>query len=212
MNPVLSKVDDLSRASHSYLEPTDACFFFGEYTARQGYAYSDFNQLIFNLKKPVSRRALAEYQYKRDAINQSIDLLKSIQLLNETAALLVPVPPSHAKISPDYDDRLVQILQGGCEGRRDLSPCELVVQDSDLPPFHSTDANRMTPQELVRHYRLDQTQAGQVRDHLIIFDDVLTTGSHFKAMTLLLKQHFPQANISGLFLTRRVIKDVQPTA
>ena len=44
-------VGDLERPDHWYLDPTDVCAFFGEYTARAGYGHSSTNQLIHNLKK-----------------------------------------------------------------------------------------------------------------------------------------------------------------
>ncbi len=40
-------------------------------------------------------------------------------------------------------------------------------------------------------------------DAIIIFDDVLTTGAHFKAVEAVLRTHFPELPIAGLFLARR---------
>ncbi|AOV54766.1 hypothetical protein A4C47_17660 [Escherichia coli O157:H7] len=37
---------------------------------------------------------------------------------------------------------------------------------------------------------------------MVIFDDVLTAGSHFKAMKSLILQHIPEACILGLFVAR----------
>jgi hypothetical protein len=34
----LTKVDELTRQDHYWLEPDDECLFLGEYTARKGYA------------------------------------------------------------------------------------------------------------------------------------------------------------------------------
>lgn len=46
----LTRIDELIREQHYHLEDGDLCYFFGEYTARQGAAYSETNQLIMNLK------------------------------------------------------------------------------------------------------------------------------------------------------------------
>lgn len=46
----LTLIDELIRKQHHYLEDGDLCYCFGEYTARQGTAYSKTNQLIINLK------------------------------------------------------------------------------------------------------------------------------------------------------------------
>ena len=40
------------------------------------------------------------------------------------------------------------------------------------------------------------------------FDDVLTTGAHFKAVQALLQSQFPQTEIVGLFIARRVPETV----
>jgi predicted amidophosphoribosyltransferase len=37
-----------------------------------------------------------------------------------------------------------------------------------------------------------------------LFDDVLTTGAHFRAAHSVLKRAFPNARIIGLFIARRV--------
>ena len=43
-----------------------------------------------------------------------------------------------------------------------------------------------------------------------IFDEVLTTGAHFKAVQELLQVQFAQAKIIGLFIARRVPETVDP--
>ncbi len=88
------------------------CFYMGEYTARGGFAASETNQLILNLKKPMERRHLPDWHYKGRAINTAADDLKRLLGRNGIDALtFVPVPPSKAKADPAYDDRLSQILQ-----------------------------------------------------------------------------------------------------
>ena len=50
----LSRIDDLTRSDHTFIEADDECLYLGEYNARKGYQFSETNNLIFNLKKPVS--------------------------------------------------------------------------------------------------------------------------------------------------------------
>ena len=64
----LTKVDALAQ-DHWYLDESDECYFFGEYTAGGGYQFSPTNQLIFNLKKGVERRNQPEWRYKEQAIH-----------------------------------------------------------------------------------------------------------------------------------------------
>ena len=66
----LSKIDDLTRPDHTFIEAADECLYLGEYTAKKGYQFSDTNQLIFNLKKPMDRRGQPGWSYKRSAVEK----------------------------------------------------------------------------------------------------------------------------------------------
>jgi hypothetical protein len=67
----LTKIDDLSRPDHTYLTAADDCYFIGEYTARQGYAFSSTNNLIVNFKKSVQTRNTSQWPHKERAIGQA---------------------------------------------------------------------------------------------------------------------------------------------
>ncbi len=43
---------------------------------------------------------------------------------------------------------------------------------------------------------------------IAIFDDVLTAWTHFRAMKTVLSRAFPDAPISGVFITRRVFPEI----
>jgi hypothetical protein len=53
---ILQQIDDSVLHDHFYLEMNDKCYFYGEYAGRQGYTFSEMNQLIFNFKKPMKAR------------------------------------------------------------------------------------------------------------------------------------------------------------
>ena len=108
----LTEVDDLTRPDHSYLTEDDHCYFIGEYTARQGFAYSATNSLILNFKKTLDRRGRPEWRYKERALQTSAAAFR--RALNPEALdglTFVPVPPSKAKGDPLYDDRLTRMLR-----------------------------------------------------------------------------------------------------
>ncbi len=79
---MLTKVDELNLPDHFYLDRDDECYFIGEYTAGKGFAFSRTNQLIYNLKKSVDRRGLADYRHKEEAIATAAHSLG--QFLNPT--------------------------------------------------------------------------------------------------------------------------------
>jgi hypothetical protein len=199
------KIDALTLADHYYLDAQDICYYTGEYTAGEGHAYSETNQLIHNFKKSVDRRGTAQWQYKERAILQAAALFRAA-IKGDARITFVPIPPSKAKDDPLYDDRLLRMLNAVCEGRHtDIR--ELVLQKQSLPAAHLSDA-RPTPDELIANYELDERLAEQPPTTIFVVDDVLTTGCHFKAVKRVLGQRFPERHIIGLFIARRAPKAV----
>ena len=76
---------------------------------------------------------------------------------------------------------------------------ELVVQNASTIASH-TATNRPSPEAIMTNYQLNEQLLEGCRPWIVIFDDVLTAGSHFKAMKSLILQHIPEACILGLFV------------
>ncbi|EAA2597004.1 hypothetical protein DNM18_27435, partial [Salmonella enterica subsp. enterica] len=189
----LTRIDELIREQHYYLEDGDLCYFFGEYTARQGAAYSETNQLIMNLKKGNERRGLQDYRYKGIATERVARMITST-IGNLDEYTFVPVPPSKCQSDAAYDDRMTAILRIAQTLNPVMDYRELVLQNVSTVASHASAANRPSPDEIMANYRLDENLRAGCRDNIVIFDDVLTAGSHFKAMKRFLLQFFPEAN------------------
>ncbi len=199
----LTKVDDLARPDHYYLTATDDCYFLGEYTARKGYAFSTTNQLILNFKKPVSARNTPQWKYKERAIGEAAAAFRTAltgDLLN--ALTLVPVPPSKAKADPLYDDRLLRMLNA-IRPKPAPDIRELIVQRANMAAAHEQ-AIRPKPDEIAANYTLDPALRTPPPQAIGLFDDVLTSGAHFRAASGVLQQAYPGVRIIGLFIARRV--------
>jgi len=174
---MLTKIDELTLPDHWHLDNDDECYFIGEYTAGKGFAFSDSNQLIFNLKKSVERRHHTDWIWKERAIRRAASmLLDSLNPPFLETATFVPVPPSRVSDDPLYDDRMSQVL-------RRLGPHvdvrELIRQMESTEGAHVA-TDRPGPQQLYDNYvvRLDLSAPTPVQ--IAIVDDVLTTGAHFK--------------------------------
>jgi hypothetical protein len=205
LNKRFLRIDALTRPDHFYLEEQDICFYAGEYTAGEGHAYSETNQLILNFKKSMDKQGTAQWQYKEHAIKQAADIFRTA--IRENALItFVPVPPSKSKTDPLYDDRMIRMLQAVCAGRNSEIR-ELVVQQKSVKAAHLAE-QRPSPDELVANYYLEESLTEPEPGIIFIVDDVLTTGCHFKAVQRMLVQRFPEARIVGLFLARRVPKSV----
>lgn len=54
----------------------------------------------------------------------------------------------------------------------------------------------------------ESVKPSDLREKIIIFDDVLTMGSHFKAIKLLLQDAYPHKKVCGLFIARSIFAPV----
>lgn len=200
------KVDEFILPQISCLTPDDGCIFFGEYAAGQGWNYSKTNSIIYNLKK---REGNPGYQYKQKAINDIAELyVRRFKLDILKDYVLVPVPPSGAKGTPEYDSRMLDILNklnSLSDGTLDVR--ELVVQKQTTGSSHLS--SRLSIPQLISLYQIDEAVVNQrpINNGIIIFDDVLTTGAHFKAMQHVLHQRFPNSSIIGVFFARTIHVD-----
>jgi hypothetical protein len=203
---VFAAIDDLLRPLYPHLTAADQCYFLREYTAGRGYAGSETNHLILNLKKPPDRRGRPEWHYKERAIEQvAREFRASVNLSALRRVTLVPMPPSKAKSDPLYDDRMLEVLRAvDVEGQLDIR--ELLRCAASMPAAHVT-AARPTVAQLIANFVVDDTLTNPTPTSIALIDDVLTTGAHFVAAKTLLTARFPGVPIRGLFVARRVFDD-----
>lgn len=199
----LSQIDGSNRDDHARLTPADLCYFLYEYTSGQTWAFSGTNSLISNFKKKPSLLDANQSYYKNRAINEAAAALQTT--LNPNAlpnVTLVPVPGSKAPDHPDYDprmDRVCKLIGQAIDVRK------LVVQTVSTEAAHEAgNGERITVQELLDVYLIDEALAQPTPTTIWIMDDVLTAGTHFKAMQTILAQRFPGIPIFGIFIARRI--------
>ena len=198
----LLTIDDWNRGDHSYLSDSDECFYLGDYTAGAGFGHSPVNNWISNLKKSVALRKTRQFEYRHKIRSMREIAAKLRAAMNPISPdiVFVPVPPSKSRDDQLYDDRMVRILEfiGGLNIR------DMVVQTVSEEPEHSSVGSRLAPRERADLYAVDESLISPIPPGVVIFDDVLTTGAHFKAVEMVLRPHFPDARFGGLFVARRV--------
>ena len=205
MGKRILKIDALTLPDHYYLDDTDECYYSGEYTAGENHAYSDTNQLIHNFKKTMDKKGTPQWQYKQQAILNAAKIIRDNIKVNANLTF-IPVPPSKAKFDPLYDDRIIQMLVNAFKGSQaDIR--EIIIQSNSSVASH-TKTVRPTPEELQNNYEIDKSLISPPPQTIIIVDDVITTGCHYKAVKNMLTQIYPNTTICGLFLARRVPKSV----
>lgn len=203
-------IDEANREEYTYIEAADTCFYLWERRSRlwregQRVDFSQYpvNGLVSNLQIPPSCRTgqPQRFYWKGKAIRYAASALSQLlpDYLRSDTVTFVPIPPSKVTTDLEYDDRLVQILQAVRPGLADIR--ELVVLDGE-----GFDAKQkgLRPADRARYYSVDESVADPEPDVIVLFDDVLTTGCHFKAIELVLTERFPRVTIAGLFLARTV--------
>jgi predicted amidophosphoribosyltransferase len=196
----LRALDHVQRADHPYLSSADRCSFLLEW--RCG------SRIVRDFKRPPSAVAFAPRRAaaKAHAVAVMADLLRAaVSRRAAEAATWVPIPPSKAYADCEFDDRLTRTLALAFRG-----------YDVDLRPLlfqvHSTLADhqgspRLSAHALLANLRVDLKLLHErpLRDGLALFDDVLTTGKHYKCCERRLREQLPETAICGVFLLRRAM-------
>lgn len=200
----LTRIDELYRAQHHFLKPDDECFFLGEYTPGAGYAHSATNHLVSNFKKTMDRQDAPEWHHKRQAIVAAGALLAAAltrEWLERTT--LVPMPPSAAMGDVMYDPRMLQTLEEMTRASGlTLDVRELLVQSRSTRSSSRSGATRLTLDEIRAVYRIDDALLEPPPRVIGLFDDLLTSGAHFRVAKETLRKRFPGVPVTGIFLAR----------
>jgi hypothetical protein len=205
----LTAIDATNREHHVFLEQDDRCWFFGEYFTAKGHQ-GVTNQLIFNFKCKPSDAAEnpARHRYKEQAIHcVAAGLRRAIPRAHAERLTWVPMPSSKTVGHADFDDRLIRTLTEAFSGYdADIRP--LLRQSTSTGADHHSAGDRLSPEALLALIELNQSllTALPLRDSIALFDDVLTTGKHFKACERRLRTSLPKdCSIIGVFIARRIL-------
>lgn len=191
------------------LTPEDVCYFLGEYHRGVGYQGPGLNNAIQNLKKPMDRKGRPEWSYKNSAIaNFAWKILNTkLYQVELSQYVWVPIPPSAAKSDPMYDDRLVQILECLRTQNKHLIFHEILASTKSRIPMHHPQGHRLTKEQLVGQWTLTMPPDLPENPTFVIFDDVITLGTTYRAAKEMLLQAYPQSKIVGVFLARTKLND-----
>lgn len=197
----LSTIDDLNREQHYHLSSSDKCYFLWEWTPTP-YALSATTNFIGNFQRETRFRGRDSWWYKEQAIaHAAIALARTVPTSWAKLATFVPVPPSKIKSDHRHDTRLMDTLRH-VSAIADVR--ELVIQDINTEPRKK----EVSPRERAANWRIDKGVTGLDPVSIVVFDDLLTGGSHFAGMKLILEREFPGVPVRGLFLARRVLLDL----
>jgi hypothetical protein len=204
----LRALDAQQCAEHAFLSAADRCHCLAEYLPGRGYRAGEVNQLIVNLKCPPLIAALdaRRWHYKQRAIDDIASALRNALGQAEVErATWIPIPTSRPAGDSDYDDRLPRILRTAF-GHYQLDLRCALYQRQAMPADHGR-ARRLSADALLRVIGLERELLVRepLRERIVLFDDVLTSGKHYKCCERRLRELLADVPISGLFVARRVL-------
>lgn len=199
-----TQIDETNCEDHPYYEEGDNWFFLWEKTSGRDYSFSETNNLISNLKKPIVSSS-GQLHYKSLAIKRCARAMR--EAINDKwlqIGTLVPVPPSKALTDPLYDNRMERVCNLIWPGVANVR--NLVIQKTSMQASHerSQGQKRITKEELIADYSINEEIALPEPTSIAIVDDMLTAGTHYRAMHHVLSRRFPQSRIVGMFVARRI--------
>ena len=177
-----------------------------EYVSRGGYRASITNDLVSNFKKRVNAPP-TELEYKKKAIeqfaNELIDFFSTIVTIDQIKhrSCMTWIPPSSAKDSPLYDNRVEQVVAKVCS-YTGITSVELFTNRNTTNPAHL--GGSRSPQDIANNLVWCGNNLLDNYSIVLIVDDVFTTGGHFVAMHNLIKGRYPNINVVGTIWAKTV--------
>jgi hypothetical protein len=199
----LSQIDHLSVGEYWYLDADDECYYVWERVSGARYDEYPTNGLIKNLQIPPSLRGQPRWYWKGQAIAYAAQALGGLIPVDwKNTSTFVPIPPSLIRTDPGHDERLLSALNSVRPRLPDIR--ELILQNENA----LSKEKHISPKERAANYRINDECNAPDPLRIILVDDVLTTGSHFKGAVMVLQDRYPGVEIVGLFLARAIRPDV----
>ena len=195
----LLKIDELLLPEHKYLTTEDECYYFMEY--RPGIR-DKTGSIIMNFKKSPAQKNQDHYKYKIKEIKSIAAIFREALPIKDDT-ILVPIPPSKRRDHPDFDDRGYRMLKIYCGQDPNADIRDIFSAKKNIGSFHDS-MSKPSFEELLANMEMDIDLCANKKSNIILVDDVITNGTHFKVCKSLLKQQFPDSTIIGVFIARRV--------
>lgn len=193
----LMKVD-LHIHSVPYLSDDDHCFYFLDYV-EGGYQASPHNSMVLNFKKDLSFKNNVSWCYREQAVRNFALMLHGALSNVANRITIIPMPTSKPQNSLKFNDRLLATigwLQVYGNNMYHIENC-LDTKEESIPSHIS--GNRK-PEDLFNNINFTFPKS-RFKEYIILIDDVLTTGAHFKVCKDILTK-YSSVNIGGIFLAK----------
>lgn len=186
---------DLALGTIKHLDSSDICWYAHDFIGGAGFRGGAVNSNILNFKKKPKD---SWQHYRTQSIHKfALDSSGLFDCSGNNSYFVTAIPSSKAKNDPEYDNRFEDFfnqLQKYC-------PCVNVTWP--ITVINSTEAShRMSgarnPEAIMKNYQFNGF-GGLKPTNLVVFDDVLTSGAHFRAYKDFLIKNGFQGKVFGVF-------------
>jgi pyrimidine operon attenuation protein/uracil phosphoribosyltransferase len=113
------------------------------------------------------------------------------------------MPPSKTRSHPEYDNRIEVVATQGIKDLDNVVYAPLLSNSNDITPYHQQTGARNW-RDVYNNFSLESDYVENClnANNIIILDDILTSGSHFRAAQEFIADRLPQIkkeNIKGVF-------------
>ncbi len=197
------KIDQATQEIPSHLNlENDICYYAREYVA-EGYVASNTNSAILNFKKSPSVRDTAQWPYREQAVQQfAAELSDFFQNAPLSDIYITWIPSSKNSTDPEYDHRFEDLFTRLVTHLPEIHYGNLIISEGRLLSSHH--GGPRDPSSLSLNFTLNQNTDISSFRWVVIVDDVITSGSHFKVCKNLILEKFPEKNIAGVFWAKTI--------
>lgn len=194
------KFDGITYPFPAYINQSEDCRFARDYIPGIGYKGCQTNDLVLNFKQDISKKGSGSWQYRQWALNVFADELASIFGSN-SQSFVTNIPTSKPRTSNQYDFRFEDMFQALKMKRPNLNIIyPLDVGTVQVASHHGGSRSVSTLSSNLVFAGLPNPHP----DRIILVDDVVTSGSHFRACNDFLVSNGFQGQIIGLFWARTI--------
>ena len=186
--------------SNPHIKDTDICLYAREYlSGNKNMSFSQLNEtnrLIVNLKKsPEKKTKPKEWWHREQAVTKF--KTETEQLFRETFNIAITaIPSSKHKDHSEYDNRFEDLFKELLKSWPNLT-IEWPIEIKETVTATHFEENRKLPKDIKDNYIWKGFKKSP--EKLFVFDDVLTSGAHFRAVSDFLKENEYKGQIIGIF-------------
>lgn len=194
------RIDQIIMSRYPHLNSSDVAGFAREYQPGQGYQAGQTNQLINNFKKDISKKNTPQWYWRNQAVGQFASEFNTlIGSLSVPNIYVTSIPSSKTKNDPNYDNRfedMFSILKSNNNKVIDVWP---VTATTSTQSSHL--GGTRNPSQIMANYQWNGFSETEPTT-LFVLDDVVTSGSHFRAFSDFCRANNYNGEIIGVFWAR----------